>query len=77
MQTAAKGEQGLLRGVWTFYRDGFRNMVLGRTLWKIIFLKLLIMFAVLKVFFFPNFLQENFHNDRERAEHVLENLLRR
>jgi hypothetical protein len=31
-------------------------MTLGRTLWTIILLKLFIMFAVLKVFFFPNFL---------------------
>ena len=31
-------------------------MTLGRTLWFIILLKLFIMFAILKVFFFPNFL---------------------
>jgi hypothetical protein len=31
-------------------------MTLGRTLWAIILLKLFIMFAVLKVFFFPDFL---------------------
>ena len=41
------------------YYDGFRQMTLGKTLWMIILLKLFIMFAVLKVFFFPNFLKEN------------------
>lgn len=37
-----------------FYIDGFREMKLGRTLWLIILAKLFIMFAVLKVFFFPD-----------------------
>lgn len=41
------------------YYDGFRQMTLGRTLWAIIFIKLFIMFAILKVFFFPNFLKEH------------------
>lgn len=38
------------------YYDGFRSMTLGRTLWAIILIKLFIMFAILKVFFFPDFL---------------------
>lgn len=40
-----------------FYVDGFRSMTLGRTLWCIILLKLFIMFAVLKAFFFSAYLQ--------------------
>ena len=38
------------------YYDGFRSMTLGKKLWLVIFIKLFIMFAILKVFFFPNFL---------------------
>lgn len=34
-------------------------MTLGKTLWLIIGIKLFIMFAILKVFFFPNFLRQN------------------
>ncbi len=41
-----------VRKVWCFYREGFRSMTWGRTLWIIILLKLFIMFAVLRVFFF-------------------------
>lgn len=62
--------------IFRFYRDGFRSMTLGRTLWKIILLKLFIMFAVLKVFFFPNFLKTNFATDEQRAGHILEQLTR-
>jgi hypothetical protein len=47
----------LLRRIVKFYVEGFRSMTLGRTLWFIILLKLFIMFAVLKAFFFPSYLQ--------------------
>ena len=44
----------LLTRIWIFYRDGFREMTLGRTLWAIILIKLFIMFFILKLFFlFP------------------------
>ena len=62
--------------VFGFYRDGFKQMTLGKTLWKIILIKLLIMFAVLKLFFFPNYLSTNFETDEERAGYVLEQLTR-
>ncbi len=61
-------------GIYRFYRDGFSSMVLGKTLWKIIFIKLIIMFGVLKLFFFPNYLSTNFETDNERASHVLEEI---
>ena len=45
------------------YYDGFKNMRLGKTLWAIIIIKLFIMFAILKVFFFPNFLKQHAQGD--------------
>ena len=64
----------MIKKVFHFYYDGFRSMVIGRTLWKIIIIKLFIMFAILKLFFFPDFLATNFDTDAERADHVLKNL---
>lgn len=66
----------LPKQLYFLYRDGFRSMVVGKTLWKIIAVKLFIMFAVLKLFFFPNYLNTNFHTAHDRAGHVLENLTR-
>jgi len=66
----------LPKQLYLFYRDGFRSMLVGRTLWKIIAIKLFIMFAVLKLFFFPNYLETKFNTERDRAGHVLENLTR-
>lgn len=63
-----------LINVYNFYRNGFRTMTVGRTLWKIILLKLLFMFVILKLFLLPNYLKTNFHTDEQRTEHVLEQL---
>ena len=48
---------------FNLYYEGFRDMKLGRTLWTIILIKLFIIFAILKVFFFPNFLKQNAQGD--------------
>ena len=51
-------------------------MTVGKTLWLIILIKLFIMFAILRLFFFPNQLNR-FDNDEERAEHVRTELLKK
>ena len=51
--------QNFLYRAFDLYYEGFRHMTLGRTLWAIILIKLFIMFAILKVFFFPNFLKQH------------------
>lgn len=51
--------------VWRFYLDGFRSMTLGRTLWLIILVKLFILFFILRLFFFPNFLNAAAGDDKD------------
>lgn len=64
-----------LQKVVNFYVGGFRRMSkTSRILWLIILIKLFIMFAVLKLFFFPNFLNTNFDTDEERSQYILESL---
>ena len=65
----------LLVRIWTFYRDGFREMTLGRTLWAIILIKLFIMFFILKLFFFPSFLK--LKTPQEKQQYVGEELIKR
>ena len=50
-------------------------MKIGRKLWAIIIIKVIIMFAILKVFFFPNVLEQNYSDDHQRAEAVRESLI--
>lgn len=49
----------IVTNIWHFYRDGFRAMTWGRVLWVIILLKLFVLFVVLKLFFFPDFIRES------------------
>ncbi|MGM9734596.1 MAG: DUF4492 domain-containing protein, partial [Prevotella sp.] len=60
--------------IYDLYADGFRNMKIGKTLWTIIIIKLIIIFAVLKVFFFPDFLSQN-AKEGEEAEFVAGEIL--
>ena len=62
----------LFKSVFNFYYDGFRSMTYGKRLWIIIIIKLFIMFAILKVFFFPDLLKKNFKTDKERSSYVLD-----
>jgi Na+/H+ antiporter NhaD/arsenite permease-like protein len=64
----------LLARIFDLYYDGFRSMTIGRRLWIIVLVKLFIMFFILKLFFFPNLLKENYSTDKERSEHVLRDL---
>ena len=65
---AEKGN--IAKCILRFYADGFRNMTVGRTLWAIIIVKLVVIFAVLKVFFFPDILSTRYDNNAERAAAV-------
>jgi hypothetical protein len=60
--------------IFEFYYDGFKSMTIGKTLWKIIIIKLIIMFAVLKLIFFNNYLDSKFHTEEEKANYVLEQI---
>ena len=68
--------KNILKKVLDFYIDGFKNMsVSNRKLWVIIIIKLIIIFIILKVFFFPDFLDSKYHTDKEKSNHVTEQLI--
>ena len=68
---------GKIKGIVDFYVDGFKNMTVGKKLWAIIFIKIIILFFVFKLFFFPNLLKENYDNDDDRARAVATELTTR
>jgi hypothetical protein len=64
----------IFKKIFNFYYAGFRSMTVGKNLWVIILIKLAVMFLILKLFFFPNYLKSNFDTDQERSDHVIEQL---
>jgi len=66
---------GFLYRLFDLYYDGFRHMTLGRTLWLIILVKLAVIFLVLKVFFFPDFISQHAEEGQE-ADFVATQILK-
>lgn len=64
----------MIKKVFVFYYEGFKSMTVGKKLWAIILIKLFVMFAILKLFFFPDFLKTRFKNDNDRSDYVIEQL---
>lgn len=51
-------------------------MTLGKTLWKLILIKLFVMFVLLKLFVFDENLSSLYKNDEAKSDFVLENLVK-
>ena len=68
-------KDNFLYRVYDLYADGFRHMRLGKTLWAIILIKLFIIFVILKIFLFPNFLKQ--HAEGDEAGFVASELVER
>ena len=54
--------------IWNFYVDGFRNMTWGKPLWWLILLKIVVLFLVLRMFFFKPVLAGK--TEEQKIEHV-------
>lgn len=67
--------QGFWHRATDLYVDGFRTQSrTSRKLWAIILIKLFIMFAILRAFFFPNFLAKK-GDSTQKATYVMEQLI--
>lgn len=56
------------------YVDGFRNMTVGKTLWIIIIVKIIVLIILMKILFFPDVLNRDYNTDSERASAVRHSL---
>lgn len=67
--------KGPLIAIYNFYADGFKNMTWGRQLWWLILLKIIILFLVLRAFFFKPILAGK--SEEQKIEHVGNELIRK
>lgn len=65
-----------IQRIYHFYREGFREMKLGKLLWLIILIKLFVIFCVLRLFFFPDFLGK-YKTSAEKENYVSGELVNR
>lgn len=63
----------IFKKIYQFYYLGFKEMSVGKTLWMIIAIKLFVMFAILKLFFFQSTLGGK--SDEEKASYVRNELV--
>ena len=65
-----------IKRVFHFYYDGFSSMSWwGKRVWIIILIKLFVIFIILKLFFFQDFLQKKYSSDEQKSEYVRDQLI--
>lgn len=68
-------KETLLYKVYDLYVDGFRRMTIGKTLWMIVLIKLFVIFVILKLLFFPDYLSTKATDDRGKSDYVARQVL--
>ena len=63
----------MIISIWRFYVDGFKSMTWGRELWLLILLKAIILFVLLRGFFFEPVLSGT--SEEQKIEHVGKQLI--
>ncbi len=58
----------IIASIWNFYYEGFKNMTWGKSLWLLIFLKVIILFLILRLFFFKPVMAGK--TNEQRSEYV-------
>jgi hypothetical protein len=65
----------MLNRIWRFYIDSFLHMgKFGKRLLLIILIKLFVFFGILKIFFFQDYLGSRYKTDKQKSEHVINQL---
>lgn len=64
-----------LKKVYLLYYDGFRNMKVGKTLWKIIILKVAFILLFMKYVTHDKNFKSEYATDAEKTQFVYQNLI--
>ena len=63
-----------IKNIYSFYINGFKNMTIGKTLWKLIIIKLLVIFFFLNYFIHDKSLKTEYKTYDEKVDFVYKNL---
>ena len=71
-----KSVKNIIKSVYRFYSEGFRDMSSwGRKAWTIILIKLFVIFVILRIFFFHDFLGSKFRDESHKSDYVRNQLI--
>lgn len=60
--------------IYNFYKNGFENMKVGKSLWKVIFIKLFLILIVLNYFVYNKSIDTEYKTEDAKADFVFKNL---
>ena len=63
-----------IKNIYSFYINGFKNMTIGKTLWKLILIKLFVIFIFLNYFVHDRSLKTEYKTYDEKVDFVYKNL---
>jgi hypothetical protein len=66
----------IIKNVYYFYLNGFKNMTLGKTLWKIVLIKLLVILIFINLFIDNKSLKSEYKTYDEKVDFVYKNLIK-
>lgn len=64
----------IISNIYYFYLDGFKNMTIGKVLWKIILIKLFVIIIFLNYFVHYKSLKTEYKTYEEKVDFVYKNL---
>ncbi|MCK9162331.1 MAG: DUF4492 domain-containing protein [Arcobacteraceae bacterium] len=67
----------IIKSAYLMYFEGFKNMTIGKTLWKIVFIKLFVILIVLNLIVHNKTFKSEYKTDEQKSEFVSSNLARR
>jgi hypothetical protein len=60
--------------IFNFYIDGFKNLTVGKTLWKIIIIKVIIIVTLLNFYIYDKSINSEYKTTKEKINFVYKNI---
>lgn len=65
-----------IKNIYLMYKDGFMNLTVGKTLWKLIIIKLIVILLFLNIFVYDKSIKTEYKTENEKINFVLQNLIK-
>lgn len=66
----------ILKKTFSFYIDGFKELSLGKSLWKIVIIKLVVILVILNLFIYDKTFKSEYKSYDEKKDFVFSNMMK-